>query len=789
MKQTGSLDRHIGLRLKTTLTIGLFLFSIPFGPIGCGTGGVVPSKPAATTPSNNPTQIAVQAAHASVAVNGSTTLSVTQQGSPISGGRWEVLGGTANGTIDVTGTYHAPAAVPSPATVFVCYVLDDQIYSTTVSITNSKLSISSISPNVIQTLTTTVQISGNGFDAKSFVSVNGMASQSTFIDSQHISAVIKLKTPISASLQITVNSDASAGVSNAMTVVASFPVITVEPAMLVGGDVRLMITGSKFSVGDVVFLNGKALTTLVNSSTQISASGYLLPWSSGNAVVEVAGGDGTSPLAATYVPIAPTAVSYDAASRFTTQAAFGPRPDLVEHIQKIGFDAYITEQLRQPSVTYINNTSSSQYLLDFIGGATKGNSLLRQRVALGFQSIFVTNQANFSPSFTNLEMKLENDAGGNFRQLLDDITSDPSLTTFLNLPGNRASTTQFDQPNQNFARELLQLFTLGPLMLNDDGSFQVDGNGNTIPTYTQDTVIALTRVLTGWSYATPVSASDTAYGIDYSQPLASVENWHDHNAKVLFGSINLPTGQSAVLDRQIALDAIFNHPNLPPFICRLLIQRMVKSNPSPAYIQRIATVFRDDGAQVRGNLGAVIRAILLDPEARKGDTTQSPDDGFLQQPLLFQLFAMNALQDVTGDNQKIYLAGYLGEAMGSSPTVFYYFSPSYNVPGTSINSPEFMLFNNISAVQRSQALWGIVTGTIRGYTREYQPSSWLFTKFTNVPDMVEALNHLLYHGQMSQEQQAVIINYCAQLNPFDVRSQLESAIFLALNGDSNNISH
>ncbi len=880
MTQIAFLGRRIDLRLRGILTIGLSPLWTSIVVIGCGSGGIVTSKPVTTTPpsgskapivvqaaqssvainasdafsatqqgnavtggqwvvlggiangtidatgmyhapaavpnpatvfvgyvladqiftqtititdsspSGSKAPIVVQAAQSSVAINASDAFSATQQGSAVTGGQWVVLGGIANGTIDATGMYHAPAAVPNPATVFVGYVLAGEIYSTTVSITNSKTTVSSITPSVIQTLTAIIQITGNGFDTTSFATVNGTATPTTFIDSQHVSAVIKLPHPISASFQIAVaNPDANASASNSVTLTASFPTITVQPATLVGGDVNLSISGSKFSAGDVVFLNGKPLTTVVRSSTQISASGYLPPWSNGNAVVEVASGDGTSPIAAQAVPIAPTAVSYDAAARFTTQAAFGPRPDLVAHIQNIGFDAYITEQLKQPPVAYISNNSSNQHLIDFIAAATTGNSLLRQRVALGLQSIFVTQQQDFSPSFSNLEKKLELDVSGNFRQLLDDIASDPSLTTFLNLPGNRASTNQFDQPNQNFARELLQLFTLGPLMLNDDGSLRVDGDGNTIPTYTQDTVINLTRALTGWHYPTPISTIDTAWGIDFSQPLAPIENWHDHNAKTLFSAINLPAGQSVALDRQAALDAIFNHPNLPPFICRLLIQRLVKSNPSPAYIQRIATVFEDNGTQVRGNLGAVIRAILLDPEARLGDVTPSSNDGFLQQPLLLQLFAMNALQDAYGDDQKVYLAGNLGEAMGASPTVFYYFSPSYNIPGTSINSPEFMLFNNISLIQRSQALWGIVTGTLPGYKSDYQASSWLFTRFTTVPDMVDALNHLLYHGQMSQEQQAAIVSYCSQLNPFDVKTQLESAIFLALNGDSNNVSH
>jgi uncharacterized protein (DUF1800 family) len=335
----------------------------------------------------------------------------------------------------------------------------------------------------------------------------------------------------------------------------------------------------------------------------------------------------------------------------------------------------------------------------------------------------------------------------------------------------------------------MQLFSLGPMMLNDDGSLQLDATGNPIPTYTQDTVIDLTRALTGWNWPAIVNPATTMWGIDYCQPLSGNDTLHDHNAKLLFGAINLPAGQSITQDRDMALDAIFNHPNLPPFISHLLIQRLVKSNPSPAYIKRISSVFEDDGSGVRGNMAAVIRAILLDPEARLGDTTPSPNDGFLQEPLLFQLFVMNAVSNYGSDDQGNILAYYLGEPWWRSPTVFGYYSSSYNIPGTTINSPEFMLLNNVSVIQRSQALWGIVTAQQPGFTIDSVATSWLMTNFTTVPSMVDALNHLLYHGQMSQQQQAQIISYCSQLNPFDTNLQLRSAIFLALNGDSYNVSN
>ena len=760
--------------------------------IGCGSS--LTDKPGQTGSPSGPTggtstPTVVRASQAAVPVNGVDLFTVTQGGTAVVGGHWVVLGGSGNGTIDSNGLFHAPGSIPSPATISVDYVLGNQAYTGTVTVMSAATgtavpAIQSISPNIVEKLSTSIQIAGSGFVPGSIVTLDAAPIRTTFVDAQHLAAVITLQNPINAVLQISVLNPTGVA-SGVTTVTAVFPSISVQPASLAVGNVTITVHGSQFSSDDVVFMDGKPLTTVANSSTEITATGFLKPWAVGNVAIEVASNSGLTPIAEQLVPITPTAVTYDAAARFATQAAMGPRPDVVEHIQQVGFDQFITEQFQQSTIVYPANGNPRA----FITGAITGNSLLRQRIALGLQSFIVSQNESFPPSAIFYETKLEADANANFRELLGDIVSDPNITNFLNLLGNRAVTEgSLIQPNQNFARELMQLFTLGPMMLNDDGSVQVDISGNPIPTYTQSTVIDLTRALTGWEPPVIVNPDDVAWGVDFSQPIAPNDSTHDHNAKLMFGTVRLPAGQSIIQDRDMALDAIFNHPNLPPFISRLLIQRLVTSNPSPAYVQRVATVFKNDGTGVRGNMDALVRAILLDPEARQGDTKPSPNDGFLQEPLLFQIFAMSALQSGGTDDQGNYLAGWLGEPWWNSPTVFGYYSPSYNIPGTSINSPEFMLWNNVSAVQRSEALWGIVTGTLPGFT-QYWGSSWLFNNYTTVPDMVEALNHLLYHGQMSQQQQDAITSYCSQLNPFDTTLQLQSAIFLALNGDSYNVSH
>jgi hypothetical protein len=738
---------------------------------------VDPSSPAIT----------VQAAQPTVQVQGTDVFTATQQGAPVTGGKWVVLGGSSNGSIDAQGNYTAPTVIPTPNTISVGFILGSDVTFATVAVVDATPTITATSPAQLTQLVTPIILTGTGFTSGSTIAVGSSPLATTFIDSSHLSAVISLAAPVNTAVTLTVSNSGN-GVSESVpfSLQAAFPSISIQPSTLVGGPVTLTVTGSGFGAGDVVLLDGKPMVTTVTSSSTITATGFLTPWTAGSVIAEVAAGDGTQPIAAQSMPIQATPVSYDAASRFATQAAMGTRPDVVQSIQTLGFDGWITQQFQQPPIAF---SPAHGAMTQLIRNAVQGSSLLRQRLALAWQSFVVPHNDDFDPSSYNFEETLERDSSGNFRQMLTDITADPNITSFLNLAGNAAATDPIVQPNQNFAREVMQLFSMGPVMLNDDGSVQLDSSGAQIPSYTQDTVINLTRALTGWNYPTPVNLDETAWGIDFSIPLTDVESAHDQGAKLLFGTVILPAGQTAIQDRQMALDAIFNHPNVPPFISHLLIQRLVTSNPSPAYVQRISHVFEDNGSGVRGDLTAVVRAILLDPEARLGDTTPSVNDGFLQEPFLWQVSIMSILNDPGSDDEIDYTGENFGETLWYAPTVFGFFSPSSAIPGTTTVSPEFGVLNNISIVQKTDFLWQIMTLQAGGYTTDYVPSSWLFQNFTTVPAMLSALNHLVYHGQMSQSEQTAIANYCAQLNPFDTQLQLRSAVFLALNADSYNVSH
>lgn len=753
-----------------------------------------PSPPTTTAPpgSYSCNDIVVGAAQSSMRAGGHGTLQfyATANGQLVSGGNWGVGPSFAFGGIDGNGLYMAPDELPSPATSTIYYFLPGCTRQTNIALLNYAPQIASFEPAVLWQLNTVVTIHGSNFLPGATLTINGQPTPVTFLDKFRLSVNLNLPSAVSQPLNLVVTNPDPGSASAALSLPTNFPTFTsVTPSTFVGGVNTLILAGTGITDYSRFTFDGKPLYPTRAANGTYTASIFVAPWRTGSIQVAVNSIDGAPASSTQTIPIQSTTIPFDLAARFSTQAAFGPRIDIVQHIQQVGLQAFVAEQLAQPPVTYTQPgyfSARSQYMR----AAAYGNSLLRLRVATALGS-FIVNVAdnNDYASYSHWEGILENGAFGSYRDLLTNITADPRMGNYLNLAGDNASSNPNLHPNQNYARELMQLFTLGSFLLNQDGSLQLTADGQPIPTYDQNTLLDLTRALTGWNYAAPVDPSFTSQGIDYSQPLIARDDLHDHGAKTLFGSIHLPAGQDIVADRAQALDSIFNHPNLPPFVSRILIQHLVKSNPSPAYIQRIGNVFKDNGRGVRGDMAAVVSAILLDPEARVGDSRPSPDDGFLQDPVLFQAFAINALQQDYPDNQPTFTPGQIGQPFWYAPSVNGFYSPAALIPGTSILSPEFSLWNNLSLVHRSQLLYGIISGSVNGFGNDYINRSWLFQNFKNVPDLVDALDHLLYHGTMPPATKSSIVDYCASLDPANPRQQFLSAIFLALNSDSFNVTH
>ncbi len=480
------------------------------------------------------------------------------------------------------------------------------------------------------------------------------------------------------------------------------------------------------------------------------------------------------------------------AIRFLEQATWGPTPALIDHVKAVGFDRFLDEQFNAPASSYptlplfpttrdeatcpatstCRRDNYTMYPLQnrFFVNALYGEDQLRQRVAFALHQIIVVSGVEITqPSWMAPYLQiLDNNAFGNYRQLLLEITLNPGMGNYLDINNNNRAL-----PNENYAREILQLFSIGTVRLNIDGTQQLDGNGQAIPAYTQDHVNNFARVFTGWRFATA-----PATGVpNYIAPMVAVQNNHDTGVKTLLNGRVLPSGQTAAKDLSDALDNIFEDENIGPFISRQLIQHLVTSNPSPAYVARVASVF-NGSLGVRGDLKAVVRAILLDPEAR-GDQKIDATYGRLKHPAQFianVLRAFNARSADLSTQSDGYLnpqAVNMGMDLFRPPSVFSYFSPNGTVPGSGgVRGPEFGLMTTSTALRRANfintmAFSRIAVGTNSpaGTSLDLSPLQALAG---NPGALVDSLNTLLLHGSMSSEMRTSIIsavNAVAASNP------------------------
>ena len=356
----------------------------------------------------------------------------------------------------------------------------------------------------------------------------------------------------------------------------------------------------------------------------------------------------------------------------------------------------------------------------------------------------------------------------------------------------------------------MQLFSTGIYLLNQDGTQQLDGSGNPIPVYSEAQVQAFARAFTGWTFANASgtgAATKFLQTANYTAPMTYYDPQHDMNLKVLLNGTTLPAGQSTTQDLQGALTNLFNHQNVGPFICRQLIQHLVTSSPSPAYVGRISAVFANDGTGTRGNMQAVIKAILTDTEARAGDTSPSFDGGHLREPMLYLTNVIRALgfmnNDVVAGNDVVANASYntlgnytttLGEKPYSSGSVFNFFPPNYVIPGTTLNAPEFGQENTASAVLRLSLANTLVYNGISGFKVDLSKTSALGmtasatgNAMTDSGNLVDSLAIIFMHGQMPTQMRTAIVNHVATLT--DPAQRVRVATYLVITSSFYKIEH
>lgn len=483
------------------------------------------------------------------------------------------------------------------------------------------------------------------------------------------------------------------------------------------------------------------------------------------------------------------------AQRFLQRTTFGPTQEEIDRLSGMSYASWIDEQLalaptlHAPELLGYENpnyrTSRMEVWWDRI---LNSDDQLRQRVALALSELFVVSDRSSAISSQQYALAFYYDqllqgAFGNFRDLLETVTLSPVMGRYLSMLNNqKADPNTGRQPDENYAREVMQLMTIGPVVLNVDGTVKLDKQGRPKPSYTQTDVENMARALTGWSWG----GSNTSYNgsADWDSPMLPFDNYHDSAAKTIVGGVVLPAGNSARDDLRQALDALFKHNNTAPFISRLLIQRLVTANPSPAYVKRIAKAFQDNGHGVRGDLGYVVRQILLDKEAVKG-TAQNPDFGKPREPILALATLWRTFHAMpwSGTYKYWYPESSTGQAPLSAPSVFGFFSPDFMPDGAlaeaQLVAPEWQMANEYSLVRLQNELYNKVLYGYEGYP--YPSSSSILIDISAQMAMasdpvalVDNLNVLLTGGQLSAD-------YCSDLANFLATVNLGSGFSIGLN--------
>jgi uncharacterized protein (DUF1800 family) len=614
--------------------------------------------------------------------------------------------------------------------------------------------------------------------------------------------------PTTNPLTITAVSVASPSTSGSaqLNVVNPVPVITSATATLASGtSYSLDVLGTSFVDNAEIQVGGVGVTTTFVSATELQAT-VSVPAGTSSLSVAVLNpnpGGASSNTAAATINLA----SATAAARLLDQATFGPTLADIQSVQTIGIDAYITNQFNTPDTPLPNipsplpavcltaNTPTVCEESEWWQAALTGNDQLRQRVAFAISELFViSSDTDNATTITYYHNMLANDAFTNFSTIMNDVSLSPGMGAYLNML-NSAKAPAGQIANENYPRELMQLFTIGLNELNPDGTLQLDGSGNPIPTYTEAQVQAFARAYTGWTYATSTGGSPTNFPNktpNYFAPMAAVESEHDATAKILLNGTVLPAGQTAEEDLAGALANIFNHPNVGPFVCTQLIQHLVKSNPSPAYVSRVAAVFANNGSGVRGDMQAVIRAILEDAEARAGDTNPLDDGGHLREPILWITNFLRAIGFTNTDPDSSYysLSNYsnnLNERPYRSGSVFNFFPPSYVIPQTTLGGPEFDLENTASAILRLSLANTMVFNKITGFNVDLSATGTLGQIAAASPaNLVDTLGLMFMHGQMPTDMRTEILNTISGLGTAE---QVRVAVFLVITSSQYKVMH
>jgi uncharacterized protein (DUF1800 family) len=485
-------------------------------------------------------------------------------------------------------------------------------------------------------------------------------------------------------------------------------------------------------------------------------------------------------------PPQPVSAADQALWRLLRQATWGPTQADFDRLKQMGVNAWLEEQFNAVPSVYPDSllTQNMEWTEEhFFKLALTGNDQLRQRVAWALSQIWVVSGVEIvrADAMVPYIRILQNRAFGNFYDLMKEATLHPAMGEYLDMVNNKKASGSI-MPNENFPREVLQLFTIGLTELNPDGSTKVNGLGQPIPTYEQADVLELARVFTGWTYPDTVAGQPTKLNPPrYDAAMEAVEAYHDTGAKRYLGT-DVPAGLTAAQDLENALQVIFRHPNVGPFICRQLIQRLVTSNPSPGYIAAVAAVFANNGAGVRGDLKAVVRAILTHPEAQLAAVTA----GKLAEPSLFMTRQLRAIGGNVADYPFLSdLSAEMGQRVFHSPSVFNYYSPNYRIPGTALTGPEFQLYTTATAMIRANFVAKLISGGF-GSEVTLNLTPWT-TLAADAGALVNQINVLAFGGTMSAEVRNAMLTAIGK-SP-NAKEKVWTAFYVAFTSSQFQVEH
>jgi len=525
-----------------------------------------------------------------------------------------------------------------------------------------------------------------------------------------------------------------------------------------------------------------------------------------------AGGDSARSGSADAIALAPTGeITPDEAARLAKQASFGPTPELINAIvAKKSVAAWLDDQFTLASSSYADlaakpapgnfcstltgtdltncnrdNFSATPMQMRFYADAIGKDDQLRQRVAFALSQIIVASEQDVhnTAGLATFQQILLSNAFGNYRDILKAVTLNGFMGDYLDMADSNKS-----QPNENYARELMQLFSVGTVLLNPDGTPQTDSTGATIPTYSNTDVKEVARALTGWTWARLNGATLTDNNNrDWSRPMVMYAARFDTGAKTFLGK-TVATGASQQTNVDAVVDAVFYHPNTGPYICKRLIQQLTLANPTPAYIERVATVFANNGAGVRGDMKAVVRAIYLDSEARV--VSQLP--GKVKEPVLLATSLARAIGYTTDGYAFTTRDAGMGQAPFRPPSVFNYYPYDFPLPqGAGLVSPVSKLMTTSTTISRHNFLYDWTVGG--DATRsEFKPTlgatgsapNWASWEANGANDAktIDRINLVMLNGAMTPAQRQSLLTAMAAIKNSDpalqARRRAQAALYI-----------